>query len=140
MRALEGGFDFMPLGEYVLSGVALSVCIFLFLIALVHLLGIFIPRAFVVYSIVGLICGFGYILSDKLGDYAQFSPFTYLDIGRIVNGEVATVLNNPSVSVLNGCLVLVGVAVLLVGVGYGVLRLRSRVGVRKKKEVLATTM
>ncbi|MBD7984078.1 hypothetical protein H9649_05760 [Sporosarcina sp. Sa2YVA2] len=138
MRALEGGFDFMPLGEYMLSGVALSVCIFLFLIALVHLLGIFIPRAFVVYSFVGLICGFGYFLSDKLGDYAQFSPFTYLDIGRIVNGEVATVLNNPGVSVLNGCLVLLGVAVLLVGVAYVVLRLRSGVGAERKKEVLAT--
>ena len=140
MRAFEGGFDFMPLGEYVLSGVALSVCIFLFLVGLVHLLGIFIPRGFVVYSFAGLICGSGYILSGKLGDYAQFSPFTYLDIGRIINGEVATVLNNPSVTVLNGCLVLVGVTVLLVGVGYGVLRLRSRVGVRKKKEVLGTTM
>ena len=140
MRAFEGGFDFMPLGEYVLSGVALSVCIYLFLIALVHLLGIFIPRAFVVYSLVGLICGFGYFLSEKLDDFAQLSPFTYLDIGRIVNGEVATVLNNPGVTVLNGCFVLVGVSVLLVGVGYGVLRLRSRVGVRKKKEVLATTI
>lgn len=140
MRALEGGFDFMPLGEYVLSGVALAVCIFLFLVALVHLLGIFIPRAFVVYSLLGLICGFGYLLSDKLGEYAQFSPFTYLDIGRIVNGEVATVLNNPGVTVLNGCLVLGGAAVLLVGVGYGVLRLRYRVGERKKKEVLATTI
>ncbi|WP_336824922.1 ABC transporter permease [Sporosarcina sp. USHLN248] len=138
MRALEGGFDFMPLGDYVLSGVALTVCIFLFLIALVHLLGIFIPRAFVVYGFAGLICGFGYILSDKLGDYAQFSPFTYLDIGRIINGEVSTVLNNPGVSVLNGCLMLVGVSVLLVGVGYGVLHLRSRYRVRKKKEILAT--
>ncbi|WHT48808.1 hypothetical protein QNH10_03470 [Sporosarcina thermotolerans] len=53
---------------------------------------------------------------------------------------MATVLNNPGVSVLNGCLVLVGAAVLLVGVGYGVLRLRSRVGVRKGKERLAATI
>lgn len=140
MRALEGGFDFMPLGEYMLSGVSLSVCIFLFLVALVHLLGIFIPRGFIVYSFAGLVCGSGYILSGKLGDYAQFSPFIYLDIGRIVNGEVATILNNPSVSVWNGCLVLVGVSVLLVGIGYSVLILRSRFGARNKKAVLTAML
>ncbi|MCM3710629.1 ABC transporter permease subunit [Sporosarcina luteola] len=131
MRALEGGFDFMPLGEYVLSGIALSVCIFLFLLAMTHVLGLFVPRAFVVYSCVALICGVGYFIGGKLGDFAQFSPFTYLDIGRIVNGEVATVLNNPSVTVLNGCWVLLGVSVLLVVAGYGMLGLRSRV----KREV-----
>ncbi|WP_262175567.1 hypothetical protein [Saccharococcus sp. Marseille-Q5394] len=132
MRALEGGFDFIPLGEYVLSGIALSVCIFLFLIAMVHVLGLFIPHAFVVYSSLLLIGGVGYFVSGKLGDFAQYSPFTYLDIGRIVNGEVAAVLNNPSVTVLSGCLLLVGIPVLLVG--YGMLHLRSRL---KVKEVSA---
>ncbi|WHT48807.1 hypothetical protein QNH10_03465 [Sporosarcina thermotolerans] len=87
MRAFEGGFDFMPLGEYVLSGVALSVCIFLFLIALVHLLGMFIPRSFVVFSLVGLICGFGYVLSDKLGDYAQFSRSRIWILGGLLMGK-----------------------------------------------------
>ncbi|MCG7343485.1 ABC transporter permease subunit [Sporosarcina sp. ACRSL] len=140
MRAFEGGFDFMPLGEYVLSGVALSVCIFLFLIALTHVLGLFIPRAFAVYSLVMLISGVGYFLSVKLGDFAQFSPFTYLDIGRILNGEVATVLNNPGVTVLNGCLVLLGMTILLTGIGYVLLGFRTRVFSKVSKTVPASTI
>ncbi|MBB4824645.1 ABC-type transport system involved in multi-copper enzyme maturation permease subunit [Sporosarcina luteola] len=138
MRAFEGGFDFIPLGEYVLSGVVLSICIFLFLVALTQLLGLFMSRTFMVYGCAALLSGIGYVLSDNLGDFAQFSPFIYLDIGRIVNGEVSTVLNNPNVTVLSGCMVLVGVSVLLITAGAVVLRLR--VGASKGKKILATTI
>lgn len=139
MRALEGGFHFIPVGEFVLSGIALSICIFLFLLALAHVLGLFMPRAFVVYSCLFLIGGVGYFVCEKLGAFAQFSPFLYFDIGRIVNGEVATVLNNPGVTVLNGCLVLLGMTILLIGIGYVLLGVRRRVFSKVSKPVPATT-
>lgn len=126
MRALEGGFHFIPLGNYVVSSMALIICIFLFVIALSHVFALFIPRTLVVFSSVALVCGIGYFVSEKMGSFALFSPFMYFDIGRIVNGEVATVLNNPSITVLNGCMVLLGMSVFLMVIGYVVLRLRGR--------------
>ena len=112
----------------------------LFLIVFSHVLALFIPQTFGVFATLTIVSGAGFVFSEKLGSFAQFSPFTYLDIGRIVNGEVATVLNNPSVTVWSGCLVLLGLTAVLVVIGYGVLSLKMRVGLRKGKKVLARTI
>ncbi len=128
MRAFEGGFHFMPLGEYLVSSIVLFLLVLLFLIVLSHVLALFIPQSFGVIASVALVSVIGYMASWKLGDFTQFSPFTYLNIAKVVSGEVSVLLNNPAVTALNGCLVLLGVSIFLLLMGYVVLRRRDRVG------------
>lgn len=136
MRALEGGFHFIPLGRYVIGSILLLLCIYLFIIALSNVLGLWISHPFIVFCCVAISSGIGYFASNKLGDYAQFSPFTYLDIGRIVNGEVATVLNNPGVTVGMGCFVLLTCSIGCMAIGYAVLRFGTKRNKVKHASVL----
>lgn len=50
-----------------------------------------------------------YILSSKgfLGNIAHLSPFSYLNISSVINGETAQLFNNTSVVLLNGIIVLI---------------------------------
>ena len=118
LRAFEGGYSFLPLGEFLLKALLLYVCVTLFLLALTNVLGIFIRQPLVVYALTGLISGAGYLLSWKLDDFAQYSPFLYVNIPKIVNGEILTLLNNPAISVDMGCAMLLGGTVFLLGVAY----------------------
>lgn len=118
LRAFEGGYHFMPLGEYLLKALLLFVCVTLFLLALTNVLGLFIRQPLVVYALAGLISGAGYVVSWKLDDFAQYSPFLYLNIPKIVNGEILTLLNNPAISVYMGCAILLGAIGLLLVVTY----------------------
>ncbi|WP_318617543.1 ABC transporter permease [Sporosarcina sp. YIM B06819] len=127
MRAFEGGYHFMPLGEYLVKGIVLFLFILLFMIALSHVLALFISRSFGVYTSLALVSGIGYLLSERLGEYAQFSPFLYLNIARVVNGEISTVLNNPGVTVFNGCMVLFVFSIILIILGYVGLRSRTTI-------------
>ncbi|WP_339252823.1 hypothetical protein NSQ43_02825 [Sporosarcina sp. FSL W8-0480] len=74
------------------------------------------------YSYLGLyeelISGAGYLLSWKLDDFAQFSPFLYLNIPKIVNGEILTLMDDPAISVYMGCGMLLGAAAFLLVVAY----------------------
>ncbi|WP_252504857.1 ABC transporter permease subunit [Sporosarcina sp. Marseille-Q4943] len=136
-RAFEGGYHFMPLGEYLLKSLLLYVCIALFLLALTNVLGLFIRQPLVVYALTGLIGVSGYLLSWKLDDFAQYSPFLYVNIPKIVNGEILTLLNNPAISVYMGCAMLLGATVFLLGVAYLGLSFEKRF-VKKGRAVTVT--
>ncbi|WP_432362547.1 ABC transporter permease subunit [Sporosarcina sp. UB5] len=118
LRAFEGGYHFMPLGEFLLKALFLYVCVALFLLVLTNVLGIFIRQPLVVYALTGLISVAGYLLSWKLDDFAQYSPFLYVNIPKIVNGEILTLLNNPAISVYMGCAMLIGATVFLLVIAY----------------------
>src|SRR5699024_4211648 len=60
----------------------------------------------------------GYIGSLQLGEYAAFSPFTYFNVTKIINGELSTTLDQPAISFVNGCWVLLAFTVVLLVVGY----------------------
>lgn len=135
-RAFEGGYHFMPLGEYLLKSLLLYVCVALFLLALTNVLGLFIRQPLVVYALTGLISLAGYLVSWKLDDFAQYSPFLYLNIPKVVNGEIMTLLNNPAISLYMGCVMLLGATVFLLVVAYVGLSFGERV-VRKGKSVTA---
>lgn len=135
-RAFEGGYHFMPLGEYLLKALLLYVGIALFLSVLTNVLGVFIRQPLVVYALTGLISVTGYLLSWKMDDFAQFSPFLYLNIPKIVNGEIMTLLNNPAISVYMGCGMLLGATVILLGVTYIGLSFEKRF-VKERKTVTA---
>lgn len=136
-RAFEGGYHFMLLGEYLLKALLLYVCIALFLLALTNVLGLFIRQPLVVYALTGLINVAGYLLSWKLDDFAQYSPFLYLNIPKVVNGEILTLLNNPAISVYMGCGMLLGATVILLGVTFIGLSFEKRF-VKGRKSVTAT--
>ena len=136
-RAFEGGYHFMPLGEYLLKALLLYCCVALFLLALTNVLGLFIRQPLVVYALTGLISGAGYLLSWKLDDFAQYSPFLYLNIPKIVNGEILTLLNNPAISVYMGCAMLLGATVFLLVVAYVGLSFEKRF-VKKEKSATVT--
>lgn len=135
-RAFEGGYHFMPLGEFLLKSLLLYVCAALFLLALTNVFGLFIRQPLVVYALTGLIGVGGYLLSWKLDDFAQYSPFLYLNIPKVVNGEILTLLNNPAISVYMGCGMLLGATVFLLGVAYLGLSYEKRL-VKKKGSVTA---
>lgn len=117
-RAFEGGYHFMPLGEYLLKALLLYVCAALFLLALTNVLGLFIRQPLVVYALTGLISLAGYLVSWEMNDFAHYSPFLYLNIPKIFNGEIMTLLNVPAISVYMGCGMLLGATVFLLGVAY----------------------
>lgn len=135
-RAFEGGYHFMQLGEFLLKSLLLYVCVALFLLALTNVLGLFIRQSLVVYALTGLISLAGYLVSWKLDDFAQYSPFLYLNIPKVVNGEIMTLLNNPAISLYMGCVMLLGATVFLLVVAYVGLSFGERV-VRKGKSVTA---
>lgn len=136
LRAFEGGYHFMPLGEYLLKALLLYVCAALFLLVLTNVLGIFIRQPLVVYALAGLISVAGYLLSWKLDDFAQFSPFLYLNIPKVVNGEILTLLNDPAINVYMGCGMLLGATAFLLGVAYVGLSFEKRF-VKGRKSVTA---
>ncbi|MCM3710630.1 ABC transporter permease subunit [Sporosarcina luteola] len=137
LRAFEGGYSFLPLGEFLLKALLLYVCVALFVIALSNVLGLFIRQPLVVYALTGLINVAGYLLSWKLDDFAQYSPFLYLNIPKIVNGEILTLMNDPAISVYMGCGMLLGATVILLGVTYVGLSFEKRF-VKERKSVTAS--
>lgn len=126
LRAFEGGYHFMPLGEYLLKALLLFVCITLFLLALTNVFGLFIRQPLLVYVLAGLVSIAGYLLSWKLNDFAPFSPFLYVNVPKIVNGEILTLLNNPAISVYLGCAILLCATAVLLVVAYVALSFQVR--------------
>ncbi len=132
LRAFEGGYGFIPLGDYLLQALLLYVCITLFLVALTNSLGLVIRQPFAVYLLTALLAVGGSLLSGQWKALAPYSPFLYLDLPKILNGETATLLNNPSVSVYTGSAILLIWAGLMVIVLYAVLSLKGRTAGQKQ--------
>jgi len=126
LRAFEGGYDFLPLGEYVLQALLLYVCITLFLVALTNSIGLFIRQPLVVYLLTALLSIGGCLLSGQAETLAPYSPFLYLNLPKILNGELLALLNNPAITVSTGCAVLLGASLLLIAVVSSILRSKLR--------------
>lgn len=134
-RVFEGGFHFIPIGEYLLKFLLLFVCLLVFFIVLSHVLSIFIARPIGVFVTLTILSTIGYYISGELGGYALFVPFTYMDIPRIINGEISTLLNNSGITVLNGCLLLMGISAALLFGGMLLLRAKSSTKLRRSEKV-----
>ncbi len=89
------GFHFISLGEWILSASVLLVGVALFIIVIGHLFGLLFKQRLIVYVAVTFICALGYVCVDMLpAGVVPFNPFTYFDIPRVVNGEIAFSYNN----------------------------------------------
>src|SRR5690606_36318400 len=80
--------------------------------------GLFIRQPLIVYALTGLISVAGYLVIWKLDDFAQYSTCLYMNIPKIVNGEIMTLLNNSAIGMYMGCAMLLGATVILLGVAY----------------------
>ena len=79
------------------------------------------------FSAVLAIGSAGYFASVYLlADMAHLLPFTYLNVAKITNGEVATLVENSGIDVLTGGFVLMVSTVLLIVAGYILLSRRSK--------------
>ena len=119
IRKFEGAGHFINLGDYLLSSTGLFFSILLFLIGLSIFLSLFFKRQVTVFTTTILISAIGYYISRLfLSDKAHFSPFTYLNIGEIANGERSAILNNPHLTVQTGSLILLIFALLFFVLSY----------------------
>ncbi|WP_350343411.1 ABC transporter permease subunit [Proteinivorax tanatarense] len=112
------GFHFINLGRYLLESTALLGFIAIFITSMAMLLSVFIQKKMSVLATTALIGAAGFALSQDLTEMAHLSPFTYLNIPKIINGEIATTLNNPGVNLQTGIAVLLTVTAALVLAGY----------------------
>lgn len=121
------GFHFVNLGDYLVESIILILFIMLFFIVLAHFLSLFIRNQLTVLATTILIGIVGYGVSSQiLTDKAHLSPFTYFDVPRIMNGEIAMLLNNPNLNLLTGCIIFLSAILLFCIIGYIVLNRKQK--------------
>lgn len=127
--ATEGGFHFIHMGSYLVESSVLFLVAILFLIALSLLISIFFKNTIssMLTVLVVTIGGYYVSLSSMFSPFAHLSPFTYLNVGKVANGEIAVILNNSSIQTLQGISVLLFFTAVLVGFGLLIFRKSSRV-------------
>ena len=109
ITASEGGFHFINMGRYLVESCVLFLAALLFLIALSLLMSVFFNHMISAVTMTLVVAVGGYALSSSsvLSAVAHLSPFVYLNIGKIANGEIATLLTNSSIQTIPGLVVLV---------------------------------
>nr|WP_301538669.1 ABC transporter permease subunit [Bacillus sp. THAF10] len=124
-RSGEYGFHFVPLGEHLLYQIGLLILVILFVLVVTITFSILFQKVYTVFMTAVLFFGSGYVLSIYfLAEHAHLSPFTYFNIPKIVNGELATILNNPLVNPQIGSVIII-IYVLLFLI-FGFLKLKQR--------------
>ncbi|MET3576740.1 ABC transporter permease subunit [Bhargavaea ullalensis] len=121
------GFEFLPLGDYAVQGLVLSVLVLIFLIALALFISVFTRHSAVVFAAAAILSAAGYYAGRSIWpEAAAYIPFTYLKIGDILNGELAARLDVPEISFWTGTWVLSAGILFLLLAGYLTLRVGFR--------------
>lgn len=127
------GFHFIPLGEYLVKSSILFLLALVFLISLTIFCSIFLKSQLGIFTIVILFASAGYVLSIQIQpELAHLSPFVYLNSTKIINGEVSTIIDNPSINFLTGSLVLLISILIICIIGYLVLNNKN---IKKNKGI-----
>ncbi|WP_033542018.1 hypothetical protein, partial [Planococcus sp. CAU13] len=130
------GFHFISLGTYLVNSTILFLFVLLFFLVLANFLSLFLKNTFTSFAVTLLIGAGGFVLSNYyLTGMAQWSPFTYLQIHKVANGEIGTLMNLQHLNVLTGSLVLLGSTVLLLILGLLVTGRKSNGSLSRQKEV-----
>ncbi|WP_433958342.1 ABC transporter permease [Cytobacillus horneckiae] len=127
------GFHFIPLGEYLIKCVVLYLIVLIFLITLAHFCSLFINNQFSVFSLLLIVTVAGYMVSSEvLTKHAHLSPFTYLNVSKVINGEISTLINNPDITFLTGSVTLLVSTIVLKIIGSIVLmKQKNIVGLKR---------
>lgn len=113
------GFHFLSLGDALVQMSVLFLLSLLFLLVLTIVLSLFIKSPLSVFAAATVIEISGYFLSRQLlTANADLSPFTYFKISKIINGEVATLVDNSRINFQTGSLVLLASTLILTIIGY----------------------
>lgn len=115
----QGGYHFITLGRYLFNSMVLLGAISLFIVNFSILISVFFKKSFAVFSCTTVLLLSGYWLNwRKKLHVSPTSPFTYFNVPKIVNGEIATILNNPSITVQRGVTILLALTMLFIIIGY----------------------
>ncbi|MFT0138611.1 hypothetical protein ACEK07_18200, partial [Alcanivoracaceae bacterium MT1] len=121
------GFHFIPLGEYVIKSIILLLMITLFCLVFTNFIAVFLKNILSVFSTSALIITVGYVMSNQyLTDKAHLSPFIYLNIPKVINGEMATLVDNANINVISGSLILLVSSLILTFIGYNILKWKNK--------------
>lgn len=107
-RIVDGrGYHFISLAEFLAYSTLLMLVLSFFVIAFTLLMSLILKNtsAVLISSILTLIIGYWQNWRRGLRMH-HYSPFAYFDIPKIVDGQLATITNNPKINVLTGSLVL----------------------------------
>ncbi|MFD2628024.1 ABC transporter permease [Oceanobacillus kapialis] len=113
ITSTEGGFHFIAMGDYVMETSLLFISVLVFLVAMSLVISLFFNNNVSTIMATAVISIGGYFLSQLLyaSGMIHLLPFTYLNIGKIANGEMAVQLNNTAIETW------VGISSLLVSTG-----------------------
>lgn len=126
--AVEGGFHFINMGGYIVETSLLFLAAILFLITLSILLSTLLNNTISLITSVLIFSFGGYFISTipAVSAISHLLPFTYLNIGKIANGEIATILTNSSIQTWTGIIVFSISSFILLGVR--LIRFRKFIG------------
>lgn len=125
--SITDGFHFIPLGSYLLETVGLFLLVLWFAIVLSIFISQFIRSKAGVIGAVAVIGVIGYVGSQKLlVNLLHLSPFTYFDVARITNGEIAVLTENYQITGMTGSLVLLASIACLIGIGWLIASIKDR--------------
>ncbi|MGE8205548.1 ABC transporter permease subunit [Heyndrickxia sp. NPDC080065] len=119
ITAQEGGFHFINMGKYLLETVLIFLCVVLFIISISLFISSFTNNIIGSFTITLTLTIGGYFasISPLASSIAHMSPFTYLNVGKIANGELASLLNNSAIQTWTGLGVLMISSIIFLGAG-----------------------
>lgn len=115
-------FHFIALGKYVKEVLVMGLGLVLFTYSLYFLLALAIRNQSITVLMTGAII-FG---AMKAFPASAYNPFTYVDIHRVLNREIATLTFNPTIGFQNGIITLLVAGGAVILVAYICFRVRSR--------------
>ncbi|WHY59862.1 ABC transporter permease subunit [Cytobacillus firmus] len=128
------GFHLDTMGNYVMSNYLLISLVFVFLIVLSIFISLFLKNTFSVFAVSGIITVLGLVFSSKMmPSIAHLLPFIYLTPTKIINGEISVKLNNPYVDLTTGILILTTSTLLIVLLGYLILKKKTNIKTKLTK-------
>lgn len=110
--AFEGAFHFIGMGDYVVQAIILFILAALFIIAFASFVSTFVKNIALCVVVVLIVLALGYEISISQS-FAQFSPFTYLNIPNVLNGALNVALGKSAIAFENGLLAFASSIVLL---------------------------
>ncbi|SET15172.1 ABC transporter permease [Anaerobranca gottschalkii] len=125
------GMHFMTLGQYIINGTLLLGAVTIFFIGFANLISVFVKKTLTVFSITTILAVVAFWQAEqKPLDRKFYSPTTYFNIPKIVNGEIGAVLNNPKINFVTGIMVLLLFTMFFLLVGYGCIYIKNNCNVK----------
>lgn len=119
ITSMEGNFHFMNMGQYLLETTLLFLATLLFLMAITLFFSLFVNSMISSMIVTVILAAGGYYVSSSpfVSPIAYLSPFTYLNLGKIANGELAALFHNSSLHTGTGLFILLISSIILFGAG-----------------------